>query len=120
MGEEVLEGSGSLAGRGEHGRGLPLGRGQRWGQSVVAWRLWVLTQQLLSVPAPFPSGMLPDAAPDLRGLSSPAWGRRLVGKPSQGAAGEATLMRCWRQTPTGCPKGPGLVGGCVWVGSVLG
>lgn len=42
--------------------------------------------------------------------------------PSLGemAGGEAQPRGRWRQTPTGCPKGPGLVGGCVWVGSVLG
>lgn len=66
MGEEVLEGSGSLAGRGERGRGLPLGSGQRWGQSVIAWGLWV--------PTPFPCGMLPDAAPETPGVSAPQLG----------------------------------------------
>lgn len=58
---EVLEGSQSLAQRGEPGRGLP-GQGAERG-TYCGHLESLLTQQLLPMPAPFPSGMLARCSP---------------------------------------------------------
>lgn len=105
---EALEGSGRLAGRAEHGRGLP-GQGAL---SVVTQALTANSAAASCAFPTFPSGMLPEVALT-PGVSSSWLGEPAWGKPSRSTPPppQVTLKRLGT-TPAGCQAWLGLrVGG---------
>lgn len=111
---EALEGSGRLAGRAEHGRGLP-GQGAL---SVVTQALTANSAAASCAFPTFPSGMLPEVAltPGVFSswLEEPAWGKPSRSIPSRSIPPppQVTLKRGWGPPQQGAKhgRGSGLVG----------